>query len=704
MDFDRKIFETEIAGRPLKVEVSRMAEQANAAVLATYGETSVLATVVMDKEDKDVGFMPLVVDYEEKFYAIGKILGSQYVRREGRPSQEAILSARLIDRAIRPLFDNRIRRPIQVTATILSYDEENDPDFVAITGVSIALGISDIPWGGPIAGVSLAKFGEEFVLNPSVKDLEDRDSEKKFSSFIAGIDGEINMIELDGHEADEDEVIASYTEAMKEIEKILIFERDIIKKIGKEKADVALAEPSDELKSSVSDYLSDKLEKALFIKEKTERESALSALEKSLKEHLVESGFTEDDFSEAMRLLDKHIDEEVHKAALTRNARVDGRALDEVRDLYCETSLLPRTHGSSIFVRGNTQSLATVTLAAPGSEKVIETIEHSGKQRFMLHYNFPGFSVGEAKSFRGPGRRDIGHGALAEKAVKEVIPSQEEFPYTIRIVSEILSSNGSSSMATVCASILALMDAGVPIRKPVAGIAMGLMTGEGGKYKVLTDIQGPEDHHGDMDFKVAGTKDGVNAIQMDVKIKGIPLPVLLEGLKQAREARLKILDVMASAISEPRPELSKYAPRVKVIDIDPARIGELIGPGGKVINGIIDRTGVTIDIDDAGKVYIAATEKSSLEAGVKEVEAILKEYNIGEIVEGNVVRVLDFGAIVDLGGGRDGMVHVSELKEGFVKNVTDVINVGDFVRAKVIKVEEGKIGLSIKQLKPEEKK
>jgi polyribonucleotide nucleotidyltransferase len=703
MDLQRKIFETEIAGRPLKIEVSRMAEQANAAVLATYGETAVLATVVMDKEDKDVDFMPLVVDFEEKYYAVGKILGSQYVRREGRPSQEAVLSGRLIDRAIRPLFDNRIRRPIQVTATVLSYDEENDPDFVALVGVSVALGISDIPWNGPIAGVSLAKFGADLVLNPTVTELDEKLSETKFQSFIAGLDGQINMIELEGYEADEEDVVASYGEAMKEIEKIISFERDIISKIGKEKAKVALAEPTEEFKKAVSDFLSDKLEGALFRKDKTERDDAVSALKKSLKEYLVGNGFTESDFPEAMRLLDGHIDELVHKEILNNDRRVDGRGLDELRDLHCEVALLPRTHGSSIFMRGNTQALATVTLAAPGSEKVIETIEHSEKQRFMLHYNFPGYSVGEARSFRGPGRRDIGHGALAEKAVKNVIPDQDTFPYTIRVVSEILSSNGSSSMATVCASILALMDAGVPIKKPVAGIAMGLMTGEGGKYKVLTDIQGPEDHHGDMDFKVAGTKDGVNAIQMDVKIAGVPLPVLLEGLKQTKKARLEILDVMVSSIAEPRADISKYAPQVAVIDIDPTRIGEVIGPGGKIINGIIARTGVTIDIDDIGKVYVAAREKSALEAGVNEVKSILKEFKVGEIVEGPVVRVLDFGAIVDLGGGKDGMVHVSELKEGFVKNVTDVINMGDFVRAKIVKVEDGKIGLSIKQLKAEEK-
>jgi len=699
MDLNRKIFETKVAGRSLKIEISRLAEQANAAVLATYGETSVFATVVMDKEDKDDDFMPLLVDYEEKYYAVGKILGSQYVRREGRPSDNAILSGRLIDRAIRPLFDARIRRPIQVTATVLSYDEENNPGFVALAAVSVALGISDIPWGGPIAGISIAKLGDSLSINPTESELTAKHTDKNFLSFVAGLNGEVNMIEFEGYEADETEIIAAYAEAMKEIEKLLVFERDIIAKVGKPKADIALVDPAAELKSAVFAFLSGKLENALFKQDKIAREKALFDLKKEMIQSLLENGFAEKDLSFADGLLDAYANDIVHKEVLENNRRVDGRALDEVRELYAEVAVLPRTHGSSIFARGNTQSLATVTLATPGAEKTIESIERIGKQRFMLHYNFPGYSVGEARSYRGPGRRDIGHGALAEKAVKSVIPTTDEFPYAIRVVSEILSSNGSSSMATVCSAILALMDAGVPIKKPVAGIAMGLMSSSDGKYKVLTDIQGPEDHYGDMDFKVAGTKEGVNTIQMDIKISGIPLNVLLEGLLQAKKARTEILAVMTKTISSPRLEVSKYAPQIVVLNIDPSRIGEVIGPGGKIINGIIARTGVSIDIDDIGKVFIAAKEKSALEAGIKEVRSILKEFQVGEIIEGSVIRVLEFGAIVDLGGGKDGMIHVSELKDGFVKNVTDVINVGDFVCAKIIKISEGKIGLSIKQLK-----
>lgn len=699
MDLNRKVFETQIAGRTFKIEVSRLAEQANASVIATYGETSVLATVVMDKKDKDTDFMPLMVDYEEKNYAVGKILGSQYVRREGRPSQDAVLSGRLIDRAIRPLFDHRIRRSIQVTATILSYDEENDPDFTALIAVSVALGISDIPWNGPIACLSVAKFNNNVVLNPTVNEIISQIADKKFISFIAGLNGEINMIEFEGTDVDEKEVISSYEIAMKEIEKIIIFQRDIISKIGKPKAILTLAEPPEKLKLAIADYLSTKLEGALFKKDKVEREASFAELRGDLINQLTNDGLKEEEHSMVYAILDDYVNDVVHKAVLENDRRVDGRALDEVRELYAETALLPRAHGSSLFIRGNTQSLAVTTLAAPGSEKVIETIKYVGKQNFMLHYNFPGYSVGEARPYHGPGRRDIGHGALAEKAIKSVIPSTDQFPYIIRVVSEILSSNGSSSMATVCAASLALMDAGVPIKKPVAGIAMGLMSSPCGKYKILTDIQGPEDHHGDMDFKVAGTKDGVNAIQMDVKISGVPLNILLEGLMQARKARLEILSVMEKTLSVPRQSISKHAPQVAVIDVDPSRIGEIIGPGGKIINGIIARTGVAIDIDDIGKVFVSAKEKSALEAGINEVRAIIREFKIGEIVEGPIVRILDFGAIVDLGGGKDGMIHVSELKEGFVKNVTDVLKMNDIVRAKIIKMEDGKIGLSIKQLK-----
>ena len=701
MDLQRKKFQTEVAGRILTLETSRLAEQANAAVMATYEGTTVLATVVMSKEDKDTDFMPLMVDFEEKNYAIGRILGSQYVRREGRPSTDAVLSGRIIDRAIRPLFNSRIRRDIQVTATVLSYDGENDLDFVALSAVSAALHISDIPWNGPIAGVSLAQLGSEVIFNPINSVLTSRVAEKSFSSFVAGLNGKVNMIELEGYEAQEANVIASYEKALFEIEKITKLINDIRAEIGKPKSIVIIKEQGEDLKKTINEYVADKLDSAVYVKDKTERENNLSSLLKGLKGFLTEKSFDEKSLKEADIIFDEAVNEIVHKNVIEKNRRPDGRALDEVRELYAEVGLLPRTHGSSVFVRGNTQSLAIATLGAPGCEKVVETIRCiDGKERFMLNYNFPGYSVGEAKSYRGPGRRDIGHGALAEKAVRSIIPSMEEFPYVIRVVSEILSSNGSSSMATVCSSSLALMDAGVPIKKPVAGIAMGLMSDESGKYKILTDIQGPEDHYGDMDFKVAGTNNGINAIQMDVKVEGVLPKVLLEGINQAKEARLKILSVIASALSAPRPEISKYAPKVEIFTIDPEKIGAVIGPGGKMINSIIAKTKVSIEIEDSGRVFVAGTDHNLVEQAINEIKTLVREFKVGEIVEGTVVRIMEFGAIVDIGGGKDGMVHVSEIKEGFVKNVTDVLNIGDFVKAKIIKVDpgKGKLSLSIKQL------
>lgn len=702
MELNKKVFIKNIAGRDLKIEVSRLAEQTDAAVFATYGGTTVLVTTVMGKSDREIDYMPLTVDYEEKFYAAGKIIGSRFVRREGRPSEDAILSGRLVDRSIRPLFDQRLRRDIQVVVTILSIDEINEPDFIALMAASTALGISDIPWGGPIAGVKVAKIGDRMVINPSHVETTDN-PEVRFESFVAGLNGKINMIELEGNDAEEKEIVEAYAVALKEIEGLVDFQKEIIKEIGKKKADVKLAEPDEGLKKAVSGFLETRLEKAVYIKEKTDREQKLSGLEDEMADHLIEKGFSGADMSAAGALFNKALDELVHKNILEKEMRPDGRKLDEVRDLYTETGLLPRTHGSAIFIRGNTQALAVTTLAAPGAEQLIETMEYSGKRRFMLHYNFPPYSVGETGSYRGPGRRDIGHGALAEKALRPLIPTQDEFPYTIRVVSEILSSNGSSSMATVCAGSMSLMDAGVPIKKPAAGIAMGLMSNEKGDYKILTDIQGPEDHHGDMDFKVAGTAEGVNAVQMDVKIWGVDLEIVEKTFVQAREARTRILEAMAKTIKSPK-ELSPYAPQVMVIHIDPDKIGEVIGPGGKTINAIIERTkALTIDIEQTGKVFVVADTKEAALKAVAEIESLTKEYEVGEIVEGNVVRLLDFGAILDLGGGRDGMIHISEFKDGFVKNINDVVKVGDFLRAKVIRVEDGKIALSVKQLSTQSK-
>jgi len=708
MDLQKQQFTTEIAGQTLKLEISRIAEQANAAVLGTYGDTSVLVTATMSKEDRAVNYLPLVIDYEERFYAAGKIIGSRFIRREGRPSEEAVLSGRLIDRSLRPFFDQKLRRDIQIIVTVLSYDEENDPDFVALLTASLALGISDIPFNGPIAGIKLARFADgQTVINPTNSILK-KENKLNFEAFISGTAKKISMIELAGYEAKEEEVIESFNLGQEEIKKLIAFQENIIKSIGRPKIDYNY-DDDDDLKNKVQEYLKDKLEEAVYTTEKTDRQSKINALREKLREYLIENGLSDKDLSKADLLFEKEIDRLVHKNIIELEKRPDGRALDEIRPLYAEAGLFKRLHGSALFVRGSTQALAVVTLAPPGAEQLIETMEISSKRRFMLHYNFPPYCVGEISRLGSPGRREIGHGALAEKALKPLIPSQEEFPYTIRVVSEILSSNGSSSMATVCASSMALMDAGVPIKKAVAGIAMGLMTQTDAdltqadakkNYKILTDIQGPEDHHGDMDCKVAGTTDGITAIQMDVKIEGLSLEILKNVLLQAKKARLEILKFMESVIDKPRSRVSPYAPIIMTTDIKPEQIGEVIGPAGKVINSIIAVTGVeSIDIEQTGRVFVASRDIDKAKDAIQQIQAITRDFQIGEIVIGKVVKILDFGAIVDLGGGKEGMIHISELKNGFVQKVEDVVKVGDMVRAKVIKVENGKIGLSLKAVK-----
>ncbi|MDP2629471.1 MAG: polyribonucleotide nucleotidyltransferase [Candidatus Harrisonbacteria bacterium] len=695
-----KKFELNYAGKDLVFEVSDLASQANGAVLGRYGQSAVLATVVMSETDSDLPYFPLRVDYEERFYAIGKILGSRFMRREGRPSDEGILAGRIIDRVIRPLFDHRIRRDIQVVITILSLEEEFDPDFLSLMTASLALSISDVPWRGPAAGIKIAQKNGDALLNPNNSDLIEG---AVFSAFISGTKDKINMIELEGLEAQEENVLQAFEKAQSEIQKLIAFQEKIVSEIGKKKQEVALAWPTEETMKLIEDFASPKLDEAVYVQDKAQQARNIRALEGGLRELLSEKGLSEKEQKHALLALDKIIDTHIHQGVLEQNKRPDGRALDEIRPLFSSVGLLGRTHGSALFARGATQALSVATIAPPGSEQLVETIEFSGKKRFLLHYNFPPYSVGEVGMFRGPGRREIGHGALARKALVHMIPEAVEFPYTVRAVTEILSSNGSSSMATVCATTLALMDAGVPMKKPVAGIAMGMMSDEKDNYKILTDIQGPEDHYGDADFKVAGTKEGITAIQMDVKIDGMNVQMLSEGLAQAKKARLEILEHMSSTLAAPRPELSPLAPLVLTLKIDPSQIGEVIGPGGKVINGIIDETGaVSIDIEDDGTVFVAGNDRKTAEAALAQVKQIVKGYEIGELVEGPVVRVLEFGAIVDLGGGKDGMIHVSELKEGFVKNVEDVVKVGDIVKAKVIKLEKGKIGLSMKALAKKE--
>ncbi|HUC31311.1 MAG TPA: polyribonucleotide nucleotidyltransferase [Candidatus Paceibacterota bacterium] len=713
---EKKQFSVEIAGKTLTIEVSALAEQANAAVIAKYGETVVLATAVMGRKDVELDYLPLKVDYEEKFYAAGKILGSRYVRREGRSSEEAILAGRLVDRTIRPLFNDKMRREIQVVVTVLQIDEQNDPEFVGLLGVSTALFISDIPWNGPVAGVRVAQTAsapaggadKQFVINPDNSAVVEPNL-PIFDAFVSGSKDRINMIELGGLDAQEKDVVAGFKLAQTEINKLIAFQESIRKEIGKPKAEVALVTPDTELKAEVTTFLADKLEAAIYQPTKVEHTTAVGALNHALNLHIKEK-FAESkekiNWKAVESLFEEMVNDVVHKNVLEKERRPDGRKLDEVRALDAEVGLFSRTHGSALFVRGNTQALAVTTLAAPGAEQMIETMETTGKRRFMLHYNFPPFSVGEVGSFRGPGRREIGHGNLARKSLERLIPSKEEFPYTIRVVSEIMSSNGSSSQATVCAAALSLMDAGVPLKKPAAGIAMGLMmafnadgTADVNNYKVLTDIQGPEDHHGDMDLKVAGTDDGVTGMQMDVKVDGLTIELLEKAFAQARDARIHILKTIKATLPAPRTAISQFVPKIRQFKIDPGKIGTVIGPGGKMINGLIAKYELAgIDIEEDGGVFVSGTDLTKVEAAVAEILGMTKEWKVGEIVEGPIVKILEFGAIVDLGGGNDGMIHVSELKQGFVKNVEDVVHLGDHVRAKIIKAENGKIGLSLKQM------
>ena len=677
MNLNRKIFKTKLGEEEIQIEISDLAGQANASVMGHYGDTVVLATVVMGDKDKQSDYFPLAVDYEERFYAAGKILGSRFIRREGRPSDEAVLSGRLIDRTIRPLFDQRIRRDVQVVITVLAYDEKNNPDVIGLLSASTALAISDIPWNGPVAGVQYIS--------------------EKYEAFFAGPETKISMIELEGKEIGESEASSLFQKAEKEIRTLVDFQKQIVKEIGKKKLEIPLKNPDSETIEKVKSFLEGKIGEAF-------KNKATDKLKSSLILSLEEGGLDPEKLGNIDYIFENIIDEYVHEEALLKNKRVDERGFDDIRDLYSEIALLKLTHGSGLFIRGATQVLAITTLGSTSAEQLTETMEGTEKKRFMLHYNFPQFSVGEAGRSRGPGRREIGHGALAAKAILAVLPEKEKFPYTIRVVAETLSSNGSSSMASTCATSLSLMDAGVPIKKHVAGIAVGLMLGKKeNEYKILTDIQGPEDHYGDMDLKIAGTDEGITAMQMDVKIQGITKKIFEEALFAGKKARTEILKIMGTAIPTPRPEVSQYAPKVLIIKVPVEKIGGVIGSGGKVIQKLIaDSLGeISIDIDEDGTTYITGINKELVLRAQKSIEQIIKEFEVGEIISGKIIKILDFGAIMDLGGGRDGMIHVSELKDGFVKSVEDVIHMGDNVTAKVIKVDpsNGKIGLSIKAIK-----
>ena len=628
----KETFKLTINGRDLVVELKDLAQQANGNVLVRYGDTVVLATAVMSKEGREgVDFFPLTVEYEERFYAAGKILGSRFIRRETKPSDEAILTARAIDRAIRPRFPKDFYKEVQVVVTCLSWDAENDPDVVGLVAASLALAISDIPWSGPIAPLRLARVNDRFILNPTYE-------ERKLSQMdllLVGMEKLINMIEMEGDEIDEKIIANAYDFAKPDLEKLIDFQKEIIKKAGKEKLVQQEASPDPLLEEAIRGFLKDRLEKAMAEGKGDELKDDLRYFIEGKYPGLNKTKYAWD-------FLEKETNRVLHENILNKDKRPDGRKLDEIRPIQLEAGLLPRTHGSGMFARGVTRALSILTLGTPSDVRLLEGMEIRGKKRFMHHYNFPPYCSGEVKPMRGPGRREIGHGMLAEKALFHLVPSFEDFPYTMRVVTEILSSNGSTSMASVSAASLALMDAGVPIKAPAAGIAIGLMSNEKGDYKLLTDIQGPEDHHGDMDFKAAGTKNGLTAMQMDVKVDGITEKILKEALDRAKKARLEILDKISKVLPEPRPELSRWAPRIYTLQINPDKIREVIGPGGKVINEIIEKCEVSIDIEDSGKVFITAEKEEAGQKAVEWVKNLTREIIVGEVFQGKVKRIFNF--------------------------------------------------------------
>ncbi|HNU96663.1 MAG TPA: polyribonucleotide nucleotidyltransferase [Candidatus Portnoybacteria bacterium] len=693
-----KIFKTEIEGKELSVELGRLAQQTNGSALVTYGQTSVLATAVLSNKKSEKNYFPLTVDYEERFYAAGKIKGSRFIKREGRPSDEAILTGRLIDRSIRPLFNQKIKNDLQIVLTVVSFDGENDPGLPALLGASVALSVSNIPFNGPVAGISA---GQDDKGNWMITSTLSAKAKTGSEIFAAGIEKNkdilLNMIEGQAPQMLENQMLEGIDLVRKHIKKLIDFQKDIIKEIKPIKLELEIKEIDAGLKNLVDECLADKLETAIYHKEKQVRVKQLNDINLKLEELVKEKHPEEakEKLTLVMDYLEEKIDEITHINILKNNKRPDGRKLDELRSLSAEVGLLPRLHGSGLFQRGETQVFSAVTLGSPGSEQIFDQMEIEGKKGFMHDYNFPPFSVGEVGRVGSPGRRELGHGALAEKALAPIIPPKEDFPYTIRVVSEVLSSNGSSSMASVCGSTLALMDAGVPIKEKVAGIAMGLMLEQAQNpnvknqnYRILTDIQGPEDHYGDMDLKIAGTKNGVNAIQMDIKVDGISMDILKETFKQAKKARLEILEVISKTIKEPRPELSPFAPRVYSIKINPAKIGLVIGSGGKTINEISAETGAIIEIEDDGTVFVTSENADGAKEAIGRIKAMTREAKIGEEFEGRVVKIMDFGAFVELFSGQDGLLHISELSNKRVEKVEDVIRQGDMVRVKVKRIED----------------
>lgn len=691
-------FEMQLGGRKFVIESGKMAKQANGAVLVRYGDTAVLVTATASAEPREgVDFFPLTVDYEEKLYAVGKIPGG-FIKREGRPSESSILASRLIDRPIRPLFAEGFRNDVQIVATVLSVEQDNQPDISAMIGASCALCISDIPFNGPIAGVKVGRINNEFIINPTVE----QQKESELSLYVAGSHDAVMMVEAGANELSEEIILDAIMFGHKTIQELIEFQIKIAEAIGKPKRTVKLFEIPEEINTAVRAYAAEKLDHAIRNSDKLLREEHIGEVKAETLAYFIEK--YPENTKEIQYVLQKIIKESVRRMITVEKIRPDGREVEEVRPVSCEVGLLPRPHGSALFTRGQTQILTVTTLGALGDEQVIDGLGHEESKHYLHQYNFPGYSVGEARPSRGPGRREIGHGALAERALVPVIPDINDFPYTLRLVSEVLESNGSSSMGSVCGSTLSLMNAGVPIKRPVSGVAMGLVK-DGENYTILTDIQGMEDALGDMDFKVAGTSEGVTAIQMDIKIAGLTKEILASALAQAKRGRAFILGKMLEVIDKPNEELSPYAPRVITMTINPDKIRDVIGPGGKTIKKIIDETGVNIDIQDDGKVFIGAVDVESANKAMTIINDIVREVEVGGIYKGKVTRLMAFGAFVEVLPGKEGLVHISQLANERVEKVEDVVSVGDELDVKVMEIDrQGRVNLSHKVLlpKPEE--
>ena len=698
-------FELDFLGRKLIVETGELAKQTNGSVLVRYNDTVILSTAVMSKNVSTADFFPLMILYQEKLYSVGKIPGG-FIKREGRPTDVATLAARLIDRPIRPMFSENFRNEVQVVNTVLSVDQDCSPEMTALFGSSLALGISDIPFDGPVAGVVVGKIDGELVLNPTAEELENSTIDLK----VAGTKEAINMVEAGSKEVSEEEMLEALMFGHKYIKELCEFQETIIEEVGKSKIEVELASIDENLEREVRENITSDMLEAIQIKDKLEKYEKIDEIKQKAITDYENNHFDEEDITSKLKDVKKIADqieaEEVRRLITEEKIRPDGREMDEIRPLSASVDILPRTHGSALFTRGQTQVLATTTLGALGEHQILDGLGLEDSKRFMLHYNFPPFSVGETGRYGAPGRREIGHGALAERALLQVMPSEEEFPYTVRVVSEVLESNGSSSQATICAGCMSLMAAGVPIKKPVGGIAMGLIT-KGKDYTILTDIQGLEDHMGDMDFKVAGTRDGITALQMDIKIKGVTEAVLKESLEAAKKARMQILDVMESAIEKPREELSPYAPKIKTIMIDPDKIKDVIGRGGEMITKIIleasnvptvnHKDAVKIDLEDDGRVIAYHTDYDVIDKALKMIEDVAREVEIGKIYTGKVVKVEDFGCFVELWPGCEGLVHVSKLDKKRVEKVSDIVSVGDEIIVKAIGYDKkGRLDLSRK--------